>query len=116
MRFKLDENLPTEILEDLRVMGHNAESVVGEGLGGSPDALLMETVKHESRVFLTLDKGVADIREYPPELHHGIVLFRPPTSGRGAVLAFARLHLQAILNADLDGHLLVVTDRSIRIR
>jgi hypothetical protein len=46
MRFKLDENLPTEILEDLRVMGHNAESVVGEGLGGSPDALLMETVKH----------------------------------------------------------------------
>jgi hypothetical protein len=63
-----------------------------------------------------MDKGIADIRAYPPEQFAGIVLFRPKTEGRAATLNFVRRHLPALLAADLNGHLLVVTDAGIRIR
>ncbi len=116
MRFKVDENLPSELLDDLRAAGHEAETVPDEGMAGAADSILLERVRTEGRVLLTMDKGIGDVRIYPPEDYAGIILFRPPTSGRGAVLAFIRRHLPTILQADLDGHLLVVTEGSIRIR
>ena len=33
MKFKLDENMPAEIVTDLRAAGHEADSVTEEGLG-----------------------------------------------------------------------------------
>jgi hypothetical protein len=39
MRFKLDENLPAELLTDLRVAGHDAETVPDEGITGAPDSM-----------------------------------------------------------------------------
>ncbi|MHC4253189.1 MAG: DUF5615 family PIN-like protein [Planctomycetota bacterium] len=77
MRFKIDENLPVEIIADLRAAGHDAESVMDEGLSGSPDPRVLERAKREARVFFTMDKGVGDIRRYPPGEYPGIVLFRP---------------------------------------
>jgi hypothetical protein len=116
MKFKVDENLPSELVSDLHAAGHEAETVHDEGLAGSSDSVVLEKVQSERRVLLTLDKGIADIRVYPPEHYAGIILFRPPTSGRGAVLVFVRRHLPSLLQADLAGHLLVITDRSTRIR
>jgi predicted nuclease of predicted toxin-antitoxin system len=116
MRFKLDENLPAELLVDLRLAGHDAETVPDEGITGAPDSVVLEKVRSEGAVLLTMDKGIADVRTYAPQDYAGIILFRPSTSGRGAVLAFVRRHLPAVLRADLAGHLLVVTDRSIRVR
>lgn len=63
-----------------------------------------------------MDKGIADVRAYPPDRYAGIVLFRPTTSGRGAVRAFVRRHLPTILQTDLAGHLVVITERNIRVR
>lgn len=116
MKFKVDENLPGELLTDLRAAGHEAETVEEEGLVGVPDAFILERVKREGLVLLTMDKGIANVRAYPPEHYSGIILFRPPTSGRGTVLAFVRRHLPALLEADLAGHLLIVSERGIRIR
>ena len=116
MKFKVDENLPVELVADLRAAGHQAQTVPEEGLAGSPDPTVMERVQIEGRVLLTMDKGIANARAYPPERYAGIVLFRPGTSGRGAVLTFVRRHLPALLQADLAGHLLVISDRGIRIR
>ncbi|PWB82068.1 MAG: hypothetical protein C3F08_00570 [Candidatus Methylomirabilota bacterium] len=116
MRFKVDENLPSELVGDLHAVGHQAETVLEEGLVGSPDPTILERVKREGRILLTMDRGIADVRAYPPEHYPGIVLFRPRTSGRGTVLAFIRHHLPAVLQTDLAGHLLVISERSIRIR
>jgi len=44
------------------------------------------------------------------------VLFRPPSAGRGAALDFVQRHLWAVVNYDLQGKLLVVTERGIRLR
>ena len=115
MRFKLDENLPAELLADLQVAGHEAESVPDEGITGTVDPALLQKVRSEGQVLLTLDRGIADVRTYPPEDFAGIVLFRPSISGRGAVLAFVRRHWRTVLQTHLAGHRLVVTDRSIRV-
>jgi len=116
MRFKLDENLPAELVGDLRSAGHEAQTVPEEGLTGAPDPVLVERIRTEGRVFLTMDKGIADTRTYPPRQYPGIILFRPPSSGRGAVLTFIRRHLSTILCTDPTGRLLVVSERGIRIR
>ncbi len=116
MKFKVDENLPAELLDDLRVAGHEAETVSDEGLTGAPDAIILESVRREGCTLLTMDKGIADVRAYPPERYAGIILFRPSTSGRGAVRAFVRRHLPTILQTDLTGHLMVITERGIRVR
>jgi predicted nuclease of predicted toxin-antitoxin system len=116
MKFKVDENLPAELLDDLRVAGHEAETVSDEGLTGAPDAVILENVRREGYTLLTMNKGIADVRAYSPDRYAGIVLFRPSTSGRGAVRAFVRRHLPTILQIDLAGHLMVITDRSIRVR
>ena len=92
MKFKLDENLPVELCDDLRALGHEADTVPDEGLMGVPDSILLEHAQSEDRVLLTMDKGIGD------------------------VLAFARRHLPDILAVDLKGWLLVVGERSIRVR
>lgn len=116
MKFKIDENLPAEIRDDLRAMGHEAELVSDEGPAGSPDEVLLEHVRREKRAVLALDTGIADVRAYPPNRYHGIIVFRPTAAGRGRVPAFVRRHLPALFKREVDGRLLVVTDRSIRIR
>ena len=116
MRVKLDENLPAELLEDLRAAGHDADHVHTEGLVGAPDRLILERALQEQRVVLTLDRGLADVRHRPSAGFPGVILFRPPSTGRGAVLAFVRRHLAVLTDRAAAGHLLVVTERSIRRR
>jgi hypothetical protein len=116
MRFKLDENLPIEILENLREAGHDADSVHDEGLDGAPDPVVLSRARDEGRIVLTLDKGIGDVRAYQPTQYRGIVLFRPPSSGRATTLAFLRQHLPGVLSLDLDGRLTVVTATGVRTR
>jgi Domain of unknown function (DUF5615) len=116
VRFKLDENLLVELLDDLRAAGHEADGLRDEGLIGASDDVVLELVRRESRVLLTLDKGIADVRAYPPEVHAGIVLFRPPAAGRGTTLLFVRRHLACLFERDLTGRLLVITDHGLRLR
>ena len=116
MKFKLDENLPTQLVEDVSALGHDAETVVDEGLSGEPDGVILRAATTEGRALVTMDKGIADVRVYPPEKYRGIILLRPPTYNRRAVLAFARQHLQTLLTLPIYGHLLVVSERGIRVR
>jgi len=116
MRFKLDENLPAELVVDLRAAGHEAQTAAEEGLTGAADSVLVERARTEGRVLLTMDKGIADVRTYPSKQYAGVILFRPASSGQGAVLSFIRRHLSSILRTDPTGRLLVVSERGIRIR
>lgn len=116
MRVKLDENLPLELGEDIRAAGHDADHVVDEGLAGGSDSIVLSAARDEGRVLFTMDKGIADIRQYPPADYAGIVLFRPPSTGRGATLSFAREHLPGLLQLDLGGRLVVITRSGLRVR
>lgn len=116
MKFKIDENLPAEIAADLRAAGHDADTATEQGMSGAPDSIILARVQSEGRVMLTMDKGIADVRAYPPQQYAGIILFRPRTAGRAYTLAFVRQHLPALLQSSLAGHLFVVSEAGIRVR
>ena len=116
MKFKLDENLPVELASDLRGMGYDVDTVNDEGLRGAADPAVVNAAFATDRILLTLDKGIANLQRYPVHQPAGVVLFRPDTSGRGAVVAFVRERLQKVLEVDLTNRLTVVGPSRIRFR
>ena len=112
----MDENLPLEIAEAVRAAGHEIDSVQSEGLTGATDVKILEQVQIENQILLTMDKGIADIRLFPPSEYPGIVLFRPASSGRGEVLRFVQKALPDLLSINLSARLVIVTPRGIRLR
>ena len=108
--------MPLELAADLRDRGYDSDTVIDEGLGGAKDPTVVEAAFSAGRILLTLDKGIANLRQYPLGGHAGVVLFRPDQSGRKAVLTFVRERLHALLDANLSGRLTVVSPSRIRFR
>lgn len=76
MRLKLDENLPERAVTRFRSFGHDVETAVDEGLAGVDDAELVAVASRERRLVVTMDRGLGDIRLYPPGTHAGILVIR----------------------------------------
>jgi predicted nuclease of predicted toxin-antitoxin system len=76
VKFKLDENLPASAAGSLTNSGHDVDTVAAEGLTGAPDRDVVAAATAEGRVLITLDRGVGDLRAYPPGSHAGIVVLR----------------------------------------
>jgi predicted nuclease of predicted toxin-antitoxin system len=60
MRVKLDENLPVRLVSILVELGHDVDTVVGEGLKGSKDDDLWPAVQAAERFLITKDLGFSD--------------------------------------------------------
>lgn len=116
VKFNVDENLPADLVEDLRLAGQFADTVADEMLTGSPDSQVVEAARLANRILLTLDKGIATQSSCPAESHAGIVLFCPGASGRRQVLAFIRSRLPGLLKMELGRRLTVATQTGIRVR
>ena len=76
----------------------------------------MDAAYLAGRILLTLDKGIANLQRYPTHQYGGVVLFRPDTVGRGAVIAFVRERLREVLELELSGRLIVVGPSWVRFR
>jgi predicted nuclease of predicted toxin-antitoxin system len=115
-RFKLDENLPASLVNDLRMAGYDAASVLGEGMSGSADPDVLSKCQTEGRVLVTLDLDFSDIRAYPPDQHIGIIVLRPSSQ---AVPEIRRLFskLLSVLRSEVIEHRLWILEESrLRIR
>jgi predicted nuclease of predicted toxin-antitoxin system len=87
MRFKIDENLPEELVQLLRDAGWDATSVVEQELGGSDDPKIRDVCDAEGRILITFDRGFSNIRAYVPELHPGFIVFRLRSQDKPHVLS-----------------------------
>ena len=116
MRFKIDENLPSDLADALRAQGHVADTVYDENLGGASDPVILEAASRDQRTLLTLDKGFGNLTVYPPESHAGLVVFRPGSLERPAVLEFVLNRLTEILELPLAGRTVVITSKKVRVR
>jgi predicted nuclease of predicted toxin-antitoxin system len=116
VKFKLDENLPVELVTDLRGLGHDVDTVGDEGLRGAADPAVVDAAFAAKRILFTLDEGIANLQCYPIQQSGGVVLFRPNSTGRGAVITFIRQRLDKVLEMDLSGRLTVVGPSRIRFR
>ncbi len=116
MKLKLDENLPASAAESLRTLGHDVDTVADEGLAGGEDRLVLTAATGEARLLLTLDRGLGDIRAYPPGTHAGVVVIgvenQSPRSVRQAIV-----DLCAVVDLeDLGGCVAVWRAGMLRVR
>ena len=65
---------------------------------------------------MTLDRGMGDIRAYPPGSHAGIVVFRPESQTAVSVLATIEALLEHHSLEELTGSIVIVRKHLVRIR
>jgi predicted nuclease of predicted toxin-antitoxin system len=116
MRCKLDEHLPLEIKDLFIKHQHDSVTVVEQGLGGSMDPDVAEVCRKEARALVTLDLDFSDIRAYPPEDYHGIIVFRPAIQNITALIRLTARLLSLLEQEPLVGHLWIVENHQVRIR
>jgi predicted nuclease of predicted toxin-antitoxin system len=76
VKIKLDECMARRVISALAASGHDVATAQQEGLAGSEDTVVLNHAVRESRLLITLDRDLADVRHYPPGSHHGVVLLR----------------------------------------
>ena len=116
MLFKIDENLPTAVAERLRTAGHDALSVLEQGLGGAGDTRLERVLREERRTLVTLDLGFADIRRHPPDEYDGLIVLRLAILRRERVLALVESLLPFLHEDRLRQRLWIVRHGEVRVR
>lgn len=116
MKFKTDENLPVEVAEILIQHGHDALSVIDQGLADHPDPDVAQACRTEQRVLVTLDLDFADVRVYPPDQFAGLVILRPGIHTIPAIKNLAEQMLRYLASEPLIGFLWIVENQRLRIR
>ena len=116
MRFKLDENLPLELKRLFTESGHDAVTVLDQGMGGAADSQVASVCFLEERVLLTQDVDFADIRMYPPGQYPGIVVFRLASQTRDDLLEIGAILIEALARSSPERQLWIVEGSRVRIR
>ena len=116
MKFKVDENLPIQCVDQLREGGHDALSVKDQGLSGATDPRIAEVCTEEGRVLVTLDLDFADIRTYPPSASAGIIIFRLGSYDALTLRRFVGRVMALLPHESPAGRLWVVEEDKVRIR
>ncbi len=116
MKFKIDENLPSEVAERLREAGYDAATAVEQQLGGASDAELIAICQSEHRALVTLDAGFGDIRNYPPASLTGIVVLRLHRQDKPYVLQAVEQLVPILSVEPLEKRLWIVEEARVRIR
>jgi len=78
MNFKLDENFGARTQHLFHEFGHQADTVVDEGLAGAPDHDIYLVCCEQGLCLVTLDLDFSDVVRYPPSQCGGIVVIRCP--------------------------------------
>lgn len=113
MKFLADENFPGVALRTLHQRGIDIRVVPG-GLKGTADAELLQYVKRESRVLVTMDKDFGELifRRFHGTL--GIVFFRLPDLPAPA--SIDRIVTILASGAEFTGRFTTVEENKIRTR
>ncbi len=115
-RFKVDENLPVEAAEALRLAGYDALTVLDQSLGGTLDGPLAIICREEGRALITLDLDFSNIQAYPPSDHPGIIVLRLAHQDKGHVMSTLVAAIPYLSKEPLEGRLWIVDEQKIRIR
>jgi predicted nuclease of predicted toxin-antitoxin system len=116
MNFKVDENLPIEVARQFQMAGHDASTVIEEGLGGESDSKIIDRCQRESRALITLDIGFGDIRAYPPGENSGVIVLRLQRQDKGYLLAIVGRLIKMLEVEQVDRRLWIVDEERIRVR
>jgi len=114
----IDANLPRSVTAVVQGFGHAVEFARDLGLGAAPDEQIAAYAHKNVAAILTRDLDVADIRRYPPEVYHGIVVLRLPDAAvaQDIVSVVERFMLQPAFISALARRLAIVDADRVRFR
>ena len=115
MKFKVDENLPVEVVKLLEDDGHDALTVLGQNLGGEPDSRIAQVCKKEKRALITLDTDFSDIRTYSPDEFFGLIVLRLKRQDKPHVLSVVSRLINILFKEPLNRRLWIVEEGRVRI-
>lgn len=116
MKVKLDENMPNALADLLQQAGHEAITVVEEGISGCNDPSVIAAAFSEERMLITFDTDFGDIRQYPIGTHYGIIVFRLGDQRWAHLKEVAQRLLDSGVMERLSGGLAIIDENRIRIR
>jgi len=114
MKLKLDDNFDVRLVPELLKEGFDADTVIGEGLAGSPDETIYDTCKAVGRTLVTLDLDFSNPFRFPPENSEGIVVVRPPKTVLSSIRATLWSALSKLKTDAVKGKLWIVEVGRIR--
>jgi len=118
MKFVVDASLPPSVAALLRGAGHEAEHVGTFGLGDAEDRVIGQHSRATEACLLTADFDFADVREYVPADHAGIVILTLPRWHTVLLIEVlvSEFLAQLVDQQSLKGKLLIVEPGRIRFR
>jgi predicted nuclease of predicted toxin-antitoxin system len=104
LKFKIDENLPSEFAAVLIEAGFAAATVGEQALSGAAaDAALLDHCRAESRVLVTLDLDFANVQAHLLGTHSGIIVFRSKSQDKLTLLSLLRRILPVLKSRSPQG-------------
>lgn len=116
MKFKIDENLPADVVGLFRQASHDAMSVFDQKLVGRPDREIATVCQQENRAIVTLDTDFGNVVAYPPSEYPGIIVIRTSDQSKPNLLNVIRRVLLVLTHEPLEHKLWIVEADRIRIR
>lgn len=116
MKIKTDEDLPWAAAKLLRQRGYECDTVLEEQLGGTKDPQLWPLVQAHGRFLVTADKGFANVRQFPPGAHRGVLMLRPNEDGIRPIPDLLEAVLAQIDLKSLAGTIAAATPKGLRVR
>jgi len=118
VRFLIDADLPRSTKLLLEKRGHEAIDVRDIGLRNAKDPVIARYALDHQACLITGDFGFADIRNYPPETYHGIVVLELPRDANATFILglIENFVQQTAILARLPGRLAIVEAGRIRLR
>ena len=116
MKIKLDENMPARLARVLLELGHEADTVPQEGLGGRDDMDVWNAAQQAGQFLITQDLDFSDVRRFRPGTHHGLLLVRLRKPGRRALTLRVRAVFETEDVSSWQRCFVVLTEHKIRVR
>lgn len=118
MKFLIDAALPPWMIDAFTAEGHDAVHADDLGIGHSADPEIARAAQTGERCVVTRDFDFADLRNYDPADHRGIVVLTVPRHRGSAYMRYLLGRLFGYIRDGgiIDGKLLIIDADRIRIR
>ncbi len=116
MKFLADMGISPDVVVWLRSEGHDADHLAERRLYRSSDPDILVLAEGENRIILTQDLDFGDLLAISRSVLPSVITFRLANMRPSNVIAHLRLALGRHETALIDGAIISVTERRIRVR
>jgi predicted nuclease of predicted toxin-antitoxin system len=116
MKFLFDENMPPSFCNVLQELGYEAIHVYDVSLNQTPDNEIVTFANQNNYIIVTNDLDFSRIIAVGNLIMPSVITFRMPKLNRTIFSSIIELNLDDLKSALLEGALITIDDKKIRIQ